>query len=189
LASYETPEEISSNDAILASRANILVDEAQLFDFNARTKTLKQQKSMTGLKDLKKHQMLGRGGFGKVWLVESKTSRTPYALKQIHKRKLLDAKQERSVMREKEVLNLLHHPFILYMLSSFQDAINLYLRLPLIQGGELFNVVAAKAKSGQGIPNDNATFYAGGIIEALGHFHHHLIAYQDLKFWECDDCF
>jgi hypothetical protein len=40
LASYETPEEISSNNAILASRANILVDEAHLFDFNATTRTL-----------------------------------------------------------------------------------------------------------------------------------------------------
>jgi UDP-galactopyranose mutase len=41
----------------------------------------------------------------------------------------------------------------------------------------LFNVVAAKAKGGQGVPNDVAAFYAGGINEALGHFQ-----YRNLKF-------
>jgi serine/threonine protein kinase len=185
------PNHISSHEATcednltawVLSREDIeavIVDLSRLGESGGFVKT-KQQKSITGLEDLKKHRMLGRGGFGKVWLVESKTSRTPYALKQIHKRKLLDANQERSVMREKELLNLLHHPFILYMVSSFQDATNLYLLLPLIQGGELFNVVAAKAKGGRGIPNDDAAFYAGGVIEALGHFHHRFIAYRDLK--------
>jgi len=135
-----------------------------------------------GLGDLKRHRVLGQGGFGTVWLVETTTgSRTPLALKEISKRKLLDSRQERSVLREKELLELLHHPFILHMVSSFQDATNLYLVLPFIQGGELFNIVAAKSKSGHGISNNHAAFYAAGIIAALGHFHHRLIAYRDMK--------
>ena len=83
-----------------------------------------------------------------------------FALKVIQKRRILDAKQERGILRERELLGLLHHPFILTMVASFQDSTNLYLVLPLIQGGELFNVVAARAKGGHGLPNNHAAFYA-----------------------------
>jgi serine/threonine protein kinase len=89
----------------------------------------------------------------------------------------LDAKQARSVLREKEMLALLHHPFILHLVSSFQDENNLYLVLPVIQGGELFSVVAQKK---HGLTVFEAAFYGAGIIEALGHFHHRYIAYRDL---------
>ena len=75
------------------------------------------------------------------------------------------------------MLELLHHPFILHMVSSFQDEYNLYLVLPVIQGGELFSVVSQKRK---GLPVYDAAFYGIGIIEALGHFHHRYIAYRDL---------
>jgi serine/threonine protein kinase len=94
----------------------------------------------------------------------------------------LESKQERSVLREKELLQFLSHPFILDLVSSFQDATNLYLGLPLIQGGELFNVVEDQArKTGSGLKNNDAAFYAAGIIEALGHFHHRHMAYRYLK--------
>ena len=93
--------------------------------------------------------------------------------------------QQRSVLREKELLCLLHHPFILNMVSSFQDDENLYLVLPLIQGGELFSVVQSRALRGKGLPNKDAAFYGGCIIEALGHFHHRYIAYRDLKLENC----
>lgn len=140
-----------------------------------------RQESCVGLQDLKKIRILGQGGFGKVWLVESELSGTPYALKIINKRKLLDAKQERSVLREKEMLALLHHPFILHLVSAFQDSKSLYLVLPVIQGGELFSVVSKKANGGRGLPKYDAAFYGAAIVEALGHFHHRYIAYRDLK--------
>lgn len=133
------------------------------------------------LQDLKKIRILGHGGFGKVWLVESEITGKPYALKVIDKRKLLEAKQERSVLREKEMLALLHHPFILHLEGSFQDPRNLYLVLPVIQGGELFSVVSEKSRGGRGLPKFDVAFYGAGIVEALGHFHHRYIAYRDLK--------
>ena len=133
------------------------------------------------LRDLKKHRVLGKGGFGRVWLTELKGTGTPYALKVINKRTLLDAHQEKGIIREKELLSLLQHPFILNLVSSFQDNDNLYLLMPLIQGGELFNVVQSRGVGGRGLPNQEAAFYAGCIIEALGHFHHRQIAYRDLK--------
>jgi serine/threonine protein kinase len=142
---------------------------------------LSRRISTIGKGDLKVHTVLGQGGFGKVWLCTHRNDGSRLALKVINKRKLLQEKQEKGVLREKEILSMLHHPFILGLESSFQDEKNLYLVLPLIQGGELFHVVAKKAGRNRGIPKFDAAFYAAGIIEALGHFHHRYIAYRDLK--------
>ena len=151
--------------------------ETKAFVKNTQDKTIR-------LADLAKHRVLGRGAFGKVWLVsrkQEKESKTAYALKVIGKRKLLNSGQVRSVIREKEMLSLLQHPFILYLISSFQDEENVYLLLPLIPGGELFRVLHSQKKRKSGLPNKSVAFYAACIIEALGHFHQRNIAYRDLK--------
>jgi CRP-like cAMP-binding protein len=138
------------------------------------------------MSDLKLYKILGQGAFGKVWLCTTLGGdQTPYAMKVINKRALLLQRQHRGVLREKELLSMLNHPFILNLVSSFQDKTNLYLVLPLIQGGELFGVVAQKAGRTRGIPKFDAAFYGAGILEALGHFHHRYIAYRDLKLENC----
>jgi protein kinase A len=73
----------------------------------------------------------------------------------------------------------LEHPFILSLVGSFQDNDNLYLLLPLIQGGELFNVVHTDKRDG--ISNEASIFYGACILEALGHLHARNIAYRDMK--------
>jgi CRP-like cAMP-binding protein len=181
-------EHISSHDATCETNVDAWVlkrDDIQsvIVDLNRLGKTagylnIKRESLVKiGLDDLKRHKILGQGGFGKVWLVQSKSTRDVYALKIINKRKLLESKHERSVLREKEMLELLHHPFILHLVSSFQDETNLYLVLPVIQGGELFSVVSQKPN---GLSAHDAAFYGTCIIEALGHFHHRYIAYRDL---------
>ncbi|KAL3938044.1 MAG: hypothetical protein SGBAC_006967 [Bacillariaceae sp.] len=142
----------------------------------------KKPKLSLNLDNLKKHRILGEGAFGKVWLTENTASKTPYALKIVNKRRVLHQKQEGSVMRERELLGLLHHPFILDMVASFQDTSNLYMLLPVIQGGELFSRVAnVNMEHGGGLSSKESAFYTGCVVEALGHFHHRYIAYRDLK--------
>ncbi|CAJ1956885.1 unnamed protein product [Cylindrotheca closterium] len=143
----------------------------------------KKPKLSIKVNDLKKHRILGEGAFGKVWLTENTMSKTtPYALKIVNKRRVLRSKQSGSVMRERELLGLLNHPFILDMVASFQDSHNLYMLLPLIQGGELFSRVAsASLEHGGGLSSKESAFYTGCVVEALGHFHHRYIAYRDLK--------
>jgi CRP-like cAMP-binding protein len=131
------------------------------------------------LGDIKKHKLLGMGAFGKVWLATSRDSKEPYALKTISKRQLIDAGQVKGVLREKQIMASIEHPFILPLVGSFQDNDNLYLLLPLIQGGELFNVVHTDQRDG--LDNDPSQFYAACILEALGHLHARNIVYRDMK--------
>jgi protein kinase A len=103
----------------------------------------------------------------------------PYALKTINKGQLLEANQVKGVLREKQIMNSIDHPFVLGLVGAFQDDENLYLLLPLIQGGELFNVVHTDKQDG--VSNSSAVFYAACILEALSHLHDRNIVYRDMK--------
>jgi CRP-like cAMP-binding protein len=143
------------------------------------------------MKDLSKLKLLGQGAFGKVWLVSYKEKDNDgqngsgrvasYALKAMSKAKIVDSKLEKAVVREKELLCLLNHPFIISLVASYQDEHNLYLLLPVVPGGELYEYLQKNKLQGRGLANDTAAFFAACIIEALGHFHQRKVAYRDLK--------
>lgn len=114
-----------------------------------------------------------------MWLSSSKNGKTPYALKQLDKRELIKGNQVKSIHREKDIMYSIEHPFLLSLISYFQDENHLYLLLELIQGGELFNVIHTSKSSG--VSNREAVFYAACVLEALGHLHQRSICYRDLK--------
>jgi cAMP-dependent protein kinase regulator len=145
------------------------------------------------LNELKYHRILGIGAFGKVWLVEHEPKQSGgffkkkkkievvgpprvFALKVMSKRKVVEAQLEEAIIRERNFLSELKHPFILHLVASYQDDRKLYLLLPLVQGGELFSVLHNNKTKGKGLSNYAAAFYGACVIEALGHFHQRKIA-------------
>ena len=130
-------------------------------------------------KDLVKFRILGVGTFGKVWLVSHKRTGTPYALKQLSKREIIGHHQVEGVIREKNIMASLDHPFVVNLVATFQDDRFLYMLIELVQGGELFSVIHTETRDG--IPNGNSRFYAACILESLAHLHHRSICYRDLK--------
>lgn len=130
-------------------------------------------------KDLVKFRILGVGTFGKVWLVSHKRTGTPYALKQLSKREIIGHHQVEGVVREKNIMASLDHPFVVNLVATFQDDRFLYMLIELVQGGELFSVIHTETRDG--IPNGNSRFYAACILESLAHLHHRSICYRDLK--------
>jgi CRP-like cAMP-binding protein len=141
-------------------------------------------------RDLTLHRVLGEGAFGQVWLTSHDTlddfnvTRTAYALKAISKRKVIDAHLVNAVKREKELLSIIVHPLVLSLVASYQDESNLYLLLPLIPGGDLYDRLHKMSVDKQGMKNDVAAFYAACIIEGIGGGFHNAvtrIAYRDLK--------
>lgn len=130
-------------------------------------------------KDLVKFRILGVGTFGKVWLVSHKKTGVPYALKQLSKREIIGHHQVDGVIREKNIMASIQHPFVVNLVSTFQDDRHLYMLIELVQGGELFSVIHTETRDG--IPNGNSRFYAACILESLSHLHYRSICYRDLK--------
>lgn len=130
-------------------------------------------------KDLLKFRILGVGTFGKVWLVSHRRTGTPYALKQLSKREIIGHHQAEGVIREKNIMASLDHPFVVNLVATFQDERYLYMLIELVQGGELFSVIHTETRDG--IPNGNSRFYAACILESLTHLHQRSICYRDLK--------
>lgn len=131
------------------------------------------------LKDLTKFRILGVGTFGKVWLVSHKKTATPYALKMLNKREIIGHNQVDGVIREKNIMASIDHPFVVNLICTFQDDRSLYMLIALMQGGELFSVIHTETRDG--VPNANSRFYAACILESLVHLHQRHICYRDLK--------
>jgi len=129
--------------------------------------------------DLNPIRILGVGTFGKVWLVSHKVTNVSYALKMLNKREIIGHHQVEGVIREKNIMSSIDHPFVVNLIATFQDPRSLYMLIELVQGGELFSVIHTETRDG--LPNANSRFYAACILESLSHLHHRHICYRDLK--------
>ncbi|KAA0145550.1 hypothetical protein FNF31_08024 [Cafeteria roenbergensis] len=92
-------------------------------------------------------------------------------------------RQQKNVIREKEILAVVDHPFVIKLFQTFKDKHRLYMLLELVQGGELFSRMQGATFAGrEGILSpDHSRFYAACVADALAHLHERHVAYRDLK--------
>lgn len=128
---------------------------------------------------LKKHRILGAGTFGQVWLASDKKTSNCYALKIQSKRTVVEHEQYDGVIREKNIMQQINHPFLIKLVNAFQDKTFLYMVLEMYQGGELFSVMHNGADDG--LPKPHCVFYAACVLEGLDYMHQRKILYRDLK--------
>jgi serine/threonine protein kinase len=135
-------------------------------------------KSEHYLAELRFIQVLGRGFYGKVTLVEHLPTQKLYALKTIHKRRLVELCQVSTVQEERNLLRTLDPcPFIVNLCFAFQTDVKFYLGLEYAPGGELLEYL-------KGLPVlaiEDTRLYIAEIILALNHLHTRGIVYRDLK--------
>ena len=91
------------------------------------------------LKDFSILRTLGTGSFGRVHLIQKKIGNQYYAMKVMKKSEIVRLKQVEHTMNEKKILDSIEHPFLVNMISAFQDSQNLYFVLEYVSGGELFS--------------------------------------------------
>lgn len=128
---------------------------------------------------LERHTLLGAGTFGQVWLASDRKSGKAFALKVQIKRELIDHHQAEGVVREREVMSKIDHPFVIKLVNTAQDHQSVFMLLNLVQGGELFNVMHNDERDC--IPEQEVKFYSAGILEGLAYMHRRRIIYRDLK--------
>ncbi|KAI0221397.1 cAMP-dependent protein kinase catalytic subunit [Massospora cicadina] len=120
---------------------------------------------------------LGTGSFGRVHLVRRKTNGCFYAMKVLKKSEVVRLKQVEHVHNEKNVLKKCNHPFLVSMLGSITDSVNLYVFMEYVAGGELFSYL----RKFQRFPAHVAKFYAAEVVLAFEYLHALDIIYRDLK--------
>ena len=80
------------------------------------------------------HYMLGKGGFGEVYLVEKISNKKLYAMKVLRKDKIMGQNLTRYAQTERNVLSIMNHPFIVKLDYAFQTDTKLYLLLHYCPG-------------------------------------------------------
>ena len=150
--------------------------------YNINTKRYKKNDTNIGNIKLSKSlfdflYVIGRGGFGKVWKVLLKRTSKNYALKEMSKMKIILKRSEKSIQSERELLSNLYHPFIVNMISAFQDFNNLYLVMDLFKGGDMRYHIYLNKKFNE----RQSKFFISNIILGLEYIHKNKIIHRDIK--------
>ena len=159
-------------DAIVARSSYLKEDDAK-----PNRKSVVAHSKKYGLVDIQIQRTLGTGSFGRVHLVKMRDSGRYCALKVLHKEDVIKMRQLEHTINERSILAQVTHPFLVNLLGTFQDALNVYFILEYIQGGELFSYLRKYVR----FPNHVARFYASEVLLALEHLHSKNIIYRDLK--------
>lgn len=130
-----------------------------------------------GCEDFSIVKVLGKGTFGKVFLVQKKDEKIFYAMKVLNKEKIFKFKQEQHLKNEREIMERVCHPFLVKLLFAFQNQTRLFLVTEFVQGGELFFQLKTDGKFSE----SRARLYSCEIILALEYLHRNNIIYRDLK--------
>jgi cGMP-dependent protein kinase len=128
------------------------------------------------LKDLRPVKLVGTGAFSTVRLVEHKQTGVRYALKCVKKeengRIPISMRTECSILAEND------HPFVLYVVKTFETPNRVCMLTELITGGDLH---AAIRKIPTTLSRRQAQFYVGSLLIALEALWDRNIVYRDLK--------
>ena len=133
--------------------------------------------SSVSLNDFNIEKVLGKGSFGKVFLVTKRDTGQVYAMKSLRKDMIEQRNQKIHTKTEREILGEVNSPFIVQLRFAFQTPDKLYMVMDFINGGELFFHLRRCTK----FTEDRTQFYAAEILEALEYLHSQGIIYRDLK--------
>ena len=125
---------------------------------------------------LEKKGTIGKGGFGKVILVETDNSKKNYAVKETS---LDDMKKVKSFVKEKNILSKCHHPNIITFIEVFKDRnINkINIVLEYAEGGTL----KEKLNGENNIEENTLIFWLIQICLGLSYLHKKNIIHRDIK--------
>nr|AML76938.1 putative LOV domain-containing protein [Ehretia acuminata] len=132
-----------------------------------------------GLKHFKPIKPLGSGDTGSVHLVELCGTGQFFAMKAMDKGVMLNRNKVHRACAEREILDMMDHPFLPALYASFQTPTHICLITDYYPGGELFMLLDRQPL--KVLKEDAVRFYAAEVIVALEYLHCQGIIYRDLK--------
>lgn len=179
----QTPERVKQSTSFIVRGVDSDLDAEELdisyfesqIDLNDVSIGHKQRVDLSCFSILR---VIGKGAYGKVFLVERKSTSNLYAMKVLKKASLIvHGKEHEHNQNERSILESIRHPFIVSLCYAFQTSTKLYLILSYASGGELFTYLAQEKM----FSDDQARFYIAELILAVEHLHGLGIIYRDLK--------
>ncbi|VDB91791.1 unnamed protein product [Peniophora sp. CBMAI 1063] len=131
------------------------------------------------LKDLDIGRPLGKGKFGRVYMVRTKIE--PHfilALKCQYKSEIVENKVEKQIRREIEIQQNLRHPNVLRLYGYFHDEKRIFLMLEFAAQGELYKQLT---KAPYHFSESRSSRYIDQMADALSYLHAKHVIHRDIK--------
>ncbi|KNE61678.1 AGC/YANK protein kinase [Allomyces macrogynus ATCC 38327] len=123
-------------------------------------------------------RVIGKGAFGKVRIIERRgPDKTTYALKYMSKEHIIKQRAYRNIIRERQLLEKVFHPFIVNLCFAWQDDLYLYMAFDLMLGGDLRFHLGRHDR----LPEAVVAFYAAEVSSALIYLHSRKVIHRDVK--------
>lgn len=122
-------------------------------------------------------KVIGRGSFGKVFLVRHKESLKLYAMKSLRKENFKNDKDKNNWLIERIILEKLKSNFVVQLHYAFQTPDKVYFVLDYMQGGDLFYHLLKNKR----FSASRVKFYIAQWVLALNDMHEKGIIYRDMK--------
>ncbi|CAL4098227.1 unnamed protein product, partial [Meganyctiphanes norvegica] len=120
---------------------------------------------------------IGKGSFGKVCIVQKKSSKQMYAMKYMNKAQCKARDATTSVLTEIDILASLSHPFLVNLWYSFQDCEDVFMVVDLLVGGDL----RYHTQQGVQFAEEDIRLYICEVAHALTYLKTKKIIHRDIK--------
>uniref|UniRef100_J3NAJ3 non-specific serine/threonine protein kinase n=2 Tax=Oryza brachyantha TaxID=4533 RepID=J3NAJ3_ORYBR len=180
-AAKELPDANLRPEDLWANHSKVVLPKPHMKDtasWRAIQKVLESGESID-LKHFRPVKPLGSGDTGSVHLVELLNTGKYFAMKAMDKSIMLNRNKVHRATAERQILDLLDHPFLPTLYASFQTKTHICLITDYCPGGELF--VLLDRQPLKVLHEDAVRFYAAEVVVALEYLHCQGIIYRDLK--------
>lgn len=141
------------------------------------TEFLRLKRSRLGVEDFDPLKVIGRGAFGEVRLVQKRDTGHVYAMKILRKAAMVEKEQVAHVRAERDILVEADHQWVVKMFYSFQDAVNLYLIMEFLPGGDMMTLLMKKDT----LSEECTQFYVAETALAIEYIHGLGFIHRDIK--------
>ena len=140
---------------------------------------LRRRRSPMSSADFDIEAMVGKGGYGEVYLCRKRDTNEVLALKRMNKRILFRKNQVASIKVEREVMSRVQegNPWVVPLRYSFQDANWVYLAMDFIPGGDLRTLLNSYGT----LRESHCRFYIAEMLTAVLSLHTTGYIHRDIK--------